>query len=571
MGRNNKAALLAATLGTGLLLSGCVMPVADPAPLPPPVYDKRPVDDGFWRAAPPPPVWVDSAPDSTQMAEAADPIDDYRWIDTAEGLARAIGSAPPDFTFRFDGREAYAWVSNEGEMLIVEPSPLGVIQYFYLPRAAAPYLVRDVYESYAFEGPRLVAWFDATGQLMMDTPSPRSEDRAIALHRRGREILAASYQRRWDSEAATSYSSQVFLGFGFGAYDSGWAGGWQPHWRDRPEWRDRRDRRRDYERERRRADRLEDERRARDDHARRFDGWRRGGRRGAPPAMMPIPESPVTAPEETPAEQLRRPRPGRMEGGDAIQPIRIEPRRERPVPVPRTASPVREAPPRATPPPADAPPPATSAPPVVDRPAPPPVRTPRPVDEGRVRPEAMMSENDRAEIGAGAFAAETNRRDRAMAEEAARTAQIERQQRAADAEARRAEAMAREQRIAAEAGARARADAERNAAEDAQRAMAAERARQAEDMARAREEQMIARAAEREAAERQAAERVRQAEDMARAREAQMAARAAAREAGERQAAEAAARAEARAAEMSAVERRGRIANEDGEEAARPD
>jgi hypothetical protein len=571
MGRNNKAALLAATLGTGLLLSGCVMPVADPAPLPPPVYDKRPVDDGFWRAAPPPPVWVDSAPDSTQMAEAADPIDDYRWIDTAEGLARAIGSAPPDFTFRFDGREAYAWVSNEGEMLIVEPSPLGVIQYFYLPRAAAPYLVRDVYESYAFEGPRLVAWFDATGQLMMDTPSPRSEDRAIALHRRGREILAASYQRRWDSEAATSYSSQVFLGFGFGAYDSGWAGGWQPHWRDRPEWRDRRDRRRDYERERRRADRLEDERRARDDHARRFDGWRRGGRRGAPPAMMPIPESPVTAPEETPAEQLRRPRPGRMEGGDAIQPIRIEPRRERPVPVPRTASPVREAPPRATPPPADAPPPATSAPPVMDRPAPPPVRTPRPVDEGRVRPEAMMSENDRAEIGAGAFAAETNRRDRAMAEEAARTAQIERQQRAADAEARRAEAMAREQRIAAEAGARARADAERNAAEDAQRAMAAERARQAEDMARAREEQMIARAAEREAAERQAAERVRQAEDMARAREAQMAARAAAREAGERQAAEAAARAEARAAEMSAVERRGRIANEDGEEAARPD
>ncbi|MBX9728685.1 MAG: hypothetical protein K2X31_07255, partial [Sphingopyxis sp.] len=309
MGKNSRAALIAATLGTGLLLSGCVMPVADPAPLPPPVYDKRPVDDGFWRAAPPPPVWVDSASDSTQMAEAADPIDDYRWIDTAEGLARAIGSAPPDFTFRFDGREAYAWVSNEGEMLIVEPSPLGIIQYFYLPSAAAPYLVRDVYESYAFEGPRLVAWFDATGQLMMDTPSPRSEDRAIALHRRGREILAASYLRRWDSEVATSYSSQVFLGYGFGAYDSGWAGDWRPHWRDRPEWRDRRDRRRDYERERRRSERLEEERRAREDLARRFDGWRRGGRRGAPPAMMPMPESPVTAPEDSPAEPLRRPRP----------------------------------------------------------------------------------------------------------------------------------------------------------------------------------------------------------------------------------------------------------------------
>lgn len=407
MVKRMKAVLLATAAATGLLLSGCMMPIAESASLPPPVYDKRPADDGGWAAPEPRPVWRDADAPASATAGSSDPLDDYRWIDTAEGLARAIGSAPPDFTFRFDGREAYAWVSNEGEMLIVEPSPLGVIQYYYMPRAAAPYLVRDVYESYAFEGPTLAAWYDATGQLMIDTPSPRSEDRAIALHRRGRDIVAASYQRRWDSEVAASYSTQLFLGYDFGAYDSGWAGSWHPHWRDRPEWHERRERRRDHVRERRRAERLAEERRARDDHARRFEGWRRGGRRGAPPTLMPTPEPVVTEPADTPAEPMRRPRPGRLEGGDPIQPIRIGPRVDRPAPSPRIASPEpgveprvdRPAPPPriVSPDPADRPrvdpsprevaPPTSAPPPPVERPSPPAVRTPRSMDEEHVRPD----------------------------------------------------------------------------------------------------------------------------------------------------------------------------------------
>ena len=544
MGKNNRATLLAGTLGTALLVSGCMMPVADPAPLPPPVYDKRPVDDGFWRAAPPPPIWVDSAPGSAERAEDADPIDDYRWIDTAEGLARAIGSAPPDFTFRFDGREAYAWVSNEGEMLIVEPSPLGVIQYYYTPRAAAPYLVRDVYESYAFNGPTLVAWYDAQGQLMMDTPSPRSEDRAVALHRRGREILAASYQRRWDSEAAVSYSSQVFLGYGFGAYDSGWAGGWQPHWRDRPEWRERRERRRDYERERRRAERLAEERRARDDHSRRFDGWRRGDRREPPPAMMPVQDAPATVPADAPAEPLRRPRPGRMEGGDAIQPIRIEPRRDRPTPAPRTASPGTDAGPRsATPAPEAGPPPAAppaySPPPPAERSSPPPARTPRSIEEGDVRPDRAAYDHGGADRAASALAEEAERSRRADAADRARNAEMLRQRRDEEAAARRLAAAEAESQAAYAAAAR-----ESAARAAADRAMAAERARQAEaeaaDRAREREARFAALAAQREAAAREAAQRQADA-------------------------------AEARAAEVPEVVRRGRTANEDGEDAVRPD
>lgn len=536
MAERMKSALQAGMVGGALLLSGCMMPVAEPAALPPPVYDKRPVDDGFWRSAPPPPVWADSAPGSAR-AEDADPIDDYRWIDTAEGLARAIGSAPPDFTFRFDGREAYAWVSNEGEMLIVEPSPLGVIQYYFTPRAAAPYLVRDVYESYAFNGPTLVAWYDAQGQLMMDTPSPRSEDRAVALHRRGREILAASYQRRWDSEAAVSYSSQVFLGYGFGAYDSGWAGGWQPHWRDRPEWRERRERRRDYERDRRRAERLAEERRARDDYSRRFDGWRRGDRREPPPAMMPVQDAPATVPADAPAEPLRRPRPGRMEGGDAIQPIRIEPRRERPTAAPRTGSPGTDAGPRTATPAAA--PPAYSPPPPAERSSPPPARTPRSIEEGNARPESAAYNEGRADRIADAIAEETERSRRADAETLARNAEMLRQRREEGAAARRLAAAEAESQAAYAAAAR-----ESAARAEADRAMAAERARQAEaeaaDRAREREARFAALAAQREAA---------------------------AREAAQRQADED----EARAAVLPEVVRRGRVANEDGEDAVRPD
>lgn len=449
-----RAVWLSAATGAGLLLSGCMMPIDEPAPLPPPVYSKRPADDRGWRA-PPPPVWRDAA--APRAGSPSDAFGDYRWIDTAEGLARAIGSAPPDFTFRFDGREAYAWVSNEGEMLIVEPSPLGVIQYFYLPRAAAPYLVRDVYESYAFEGPELVAWYSAEGQLMMDTPSPRSEDRAIALHRRGRAILAASYQRRWDRDVAASYSSQVFLGYGFGAYDSGWAGGWRPHWRDRPEWRERRY---DYVRERRRAERLEDERRAREDYARRFDGWRRGGRRGAPPAMMPTPETPVTVPTDSPAEQLRRPRPGRMEGGDAIQPIRIEPRRDRPASPPRTAGPDTAPPPSSAPPVPEPPVSAFEPRPPVERSAPPPVRRPVSPDEGPIRPDFVDYNHGREDMPASAIAAEAERRERAVAVDRARQEEAATAARAREQEARiaaRAEARAVAAQQAAEAAAEAAA------------------------------------------------------------------------------------------------------------------
>ncbi len=215
-----------------------------------------------------------------------DRIEDYRLIDAADGLAQAIGDAPPDFAFRFDGRDAWAWVSDAGEAMIVEPSPYGVIQYYFGPRAAAPYLVRDVYQSYAYEGPEFILSYGPDGRVDLRVPSPRALDNADRLQARGRAIMAATYRRRWDDQVAANWSVQIFSGYGFGdgvnsGTDRGWSGGWQPRWRDHRDWRSDRERNREWNERRR----LNEEARDRADSSDRFRQWRRGGRRGTAPGV----------------------------------------------------------------------------------------------------------------------------------------------------------------------------------------------------------------------------------------------------------------------------------------------
>ncbi len=195
--RGVKRASAAATLA---LLGGCMVPPVETAssdyvePYREPVRDT--VGVSGYRPAPQPAIIPVGG------------IDDYYWIDTAEGLAQAIGSAPPDFAFRFDGRDAYAWVSSAGEALIVEPSPQGVIQYYYAPRAAAPYLVRDVYESYAFEGPDFVASYDGEGQLRPGPRSLRAQDSADRLRERSwRRPTSGAGTARWQAAIRRRASS----------------------------------------------------------------------------------------------------------------------------------------------------------------------------------------------------------------------------------------------------------------------------------------------------------------------------------------------------------------------------
>ena len=56
----------------------------------------------------------------------------------ADSLAEAIGDGPPDYTFRYDGIDSWAWATRGGETLIVEPGRDGVVQYYYRGRSSAP-------------------------------------------------------------------------------------------------------------------------------------------------------------------------------------------------------------------------------------------------------------------------------------------------------------------------------------------------------------------------------------------------------------------------------------------------
>ncbi|MFM5949169.1 MAG: hypothetical protein ACKOPM_08060, partial [Novosphingobium sp.] len=125
---------------------------AEPAPIPLPI------------AAPPAPVPVPPL-QPARPPYVDPPASAFVWIDMADTLADAIGDAPPDYTFRVNGNDCWAWQTRTGEMLIVEARRDGIVQYFYERGGRWPYLVREDGLSYAFDDNQLVQIYDERGRL----------------------------------------------------------------------------------------------------------------------------------------------------------------------------------------------------------------------------------------------------------------------------------------------------------------------------------------------------------------------------------------------------------------------
>ena len=297
--------------------------------------------------APPPPALMPAA----QVPAAA-----YFWIDQADSYANALGNSPPDFTFNCDGVDCWAWVSRSGEVLIVEPGRDGVVQYYFGPRATAPYLVRDSYYAYAFDGRDLTQIYDNQGRVYTGALTSGQRYASQDLQDRGRALFAASMRtRRWDGGAAIAWGSQ-FYDYG---YNDGWNYGWQGAWREQRDWRRYHDERGWPPR------RLEEERHHRRDARHNYDDWRRNGGHGAPP--------PTGNPVVTPG----------ADSGGATPPVRGGPR------PPHGGAPGGPPPPvpQQGPPPAPLPPVAEVPPPQVT-PAP-----PSPLEPPRRRPPREVSED----------------------------------------------------------------------------------------------------------------------------------------------------------------------------------
>lgn len=357
--------------------------------------------------------------DAAMSPAAYAPIDmagDYGWIDRADALWEAIGDAPPDYAFVFEGAEPWAWETADGHRIVVEDAGEGGIRsYYFAPGEMSPFLAVEPGASFGFVGSGVAMVYGPDGGALPRSQWGFQPERGMQLFARARLLSRAmgSRDRRGVDADAWNDTSGLILNF---------VTQWDSARRRHPGWRTHRN----SAEAAGRRERLERERDRRRGEAGQFQRWRQGGFRGTPPpgfephrpggprAGRPPqpgqpapgvggPERPRTgeAPSVRPeADVLRRPRAGapRMAprskaevempvAEDVVAPLpavsaqrperpeRPDRARAEPRPQPmEVAAPYRA--PAAPPPPAEAPPPPpTYAPPP---PPSPPADRPRP-------------------------------------------------------------------------------------------------------------------------------------------------------------------------------------------------
>ncbi len=126
-----------------------------------------------------------------QSASLQSAADDYAWIDRADALSEAIGDAPPDLTFAFEGGQPFAWIADDGSTLIVERRGDGPYGYYFDPHSDTPYLVREPEVTFAFARDQLAVMYDADGRVLSaDERAPYLDDAMQGLER-GRALKRA--------------------------------------------------------------------------------------------------------------------------------------------------------------------------------------------------------------------------------------------------------------------------------------------------------------------------------------------------------------------------------------------
>jgi len=200
-------------------------------------------------------------------------IDRYRYIDDADALLATVGASPPDFGFRFDGIDGWAWQLSGGELVLAEPVGDHYRFYAFAAGELYPFFIGDDAYSYGFAGRALAAVYGDDGALVGWAPGDVIAGGAAWLAERGRAMRASLDRRRPviadDWADSQGYFGEIELRFG--------------DWRRRPDW----SRYRAGSGARRHRDwraRLGDEGERRRDRADRFDRWKRDGYRGTPPA-----------------------------------------------------------------------------------------------------------------------------------------------------------------------------------------------------------------------------------------------------------------------------------------------
>jgi len=154
----------------------------------------------------------------------ADGQDAYRWIDRARALWDAVGDAPPDYSFGFDGGTPVAWELRDGYWVVVEERPEGARTYFFAPGERGPFLVRETDRSFGYQDGNVAAIYDGGGTLLPRAAGMGALDEGEDLYARGRRLRGALLDRQWAPVDTTSWSE---LNLFFVGIDAGWDSGWR--------------------------------------------------------------------------------------------------------------------------------------------------------------------------------------------------------------------------------------------------------------------------------------------------------------------------------------------------------
>lgn len=234
-------------LSGALALSACMMPY----------------DAGQYQAPPPPAYSADENPDG------------YAYIDRADSLWEAVGDAPPDYAFAFEGAAPWAWELQDGYRIVVEENADGIQSYYFAPGESGPFLAVRPGMSFGFEGETVAVVYGPDGGAMPRDVGAAHLGEGVALYARGRELLRAMLQKQW-----REVDSQAWIDTGPILWSS--VAIWDEGRRRHPGWGRHRDGVRDAEWRRR----LELERIRRAALAEQFRRWREGGFQGPPPGRF---------------------------------------------------------------------------------------------------------------------------------------------------------------------------------------------------------------------------------------------------------------------------------------------
>ena len=111
-------------------------------------------------------------------------------------IGTVIGDSPPDYGYRYDDVQPWAWRTNDGYYRYAEPVRGGYRYYYYEPRATRPFLVRDPSYSYGYRDDRLMVIYDRDGRVLRRDRAQRQRRAASHYFDRGGSLYRAAHDGR---------------------------------------------------------------------------------------------------------------------------------------------------------------------------------------------------------------------------------------------------------------------------------------------------------------------------------------------------------------------------------------